>query len=191
MTTRDPPVLRPAIFLDRDNTLVYDPGYLSDPAQVRLLPRVGAGLQQLASAGWRFVLVTNQAGIARGKFTEDDMHAVNQEMQRQLAAFDVALAAIYFCPYHPDGVVPHLARDHDERKPNPGMLLRAARELAIDLPRSWMIGDTQRDVEAGRRAGCRTVHVLSGEQTTPAPEADACAADFAAAAAAVIAATRT
>jgi D-glycero-D-manno-heptose 1,7-bisphosphate phosphatase len=149
----------PAVFLDRDNTIIDDPGYLADPQGVRLLAGAAEALKRLADAAWRLVVVTNQSGIARGLLTEERLHQVHAEMQRQLALRGATLDAIYYCPYLPDAAVQAYARDSDERKPNPGMLLRAAREMDLDLSASWMIGDGDRDIEAGRRAGCRTIRV--------------------------------
>jgi D,D-heptose 1,7-bisphosphate phosphatase len=153
-----------AVFLDRDNTLVYDPGYLSNPLEVRLLDGVIEGLSILTKAGFRLVIVTNQAGIARGYFNESAVSAVNNEAMRQLAQAGVSIDAAYYCPYHPEGIVEPFNQNHPDRKPNPGMLLRAAKDLNIDLTRSWMIGDRVHDSEAGKRAGCRTVRILSSEK---------------------------
>jgi D-glycero-D-manno-heptose 1,7-bisphosphate phosphatase len=146
-----------AVFLDRDNTLVQDPGYLSDPSAVRLLDGVAEGLALLSAHGFRLVVVTNQAGVAKGYFSEDDARAVNETMVQQLAIQGVSIDAVYYCPCHPDGVVEPYNRNDTNRKPSPGMLLRAARELDIDLAQSWMIGDSVSDAEAGKRAGCRTI----------------------------------
>jgi D-glycero-D-manno-heptose 1,7-bisphosphate phosphatase len=149
-------VKRPAVFLDRDGTLIEDCGYLQDPALVRVLPGVADGLRRLRSAGFVCVVVTNQSGIGRGMFAEADYHRVHAEMVRLLSAHGATLDAAYFCPAAPaaDGV-----DEHPDRKPSPGMLLRAAAELDLDLASSWIIGDAPRDVEAGRRAGCRGILV--------------------------------
>lgn len=158
---------KPAIFLDRDKTLIDDPGYLDHPDGVRLLPGVAEGLRRLKAAGYRLVVVTNQSAIARGKVTVTGLEAIHAELRQQLAASGVELNAIYYCPYHPDGIVSPYNREHEERKPAPGMLLRAATEMELDLSKSWMIGDRLRDIQAGRRAGCRTVLVRS-DSTEPA-----------------------
>ncbi|MFW6154152.1 MAG: D-glycero-alpha-D-manno-heptose-1,7-bisphosphate 7-phosphatase [Planctomycetota bacterium] len=152
-----------AVFLDRDNTLIADPGYLADPAGVELLPDVGEALRLLAGAGFKLVVVTNQSGIARGILDETQLQAIHAELSRQLAAAGARLDAVYYCPYHPEGTVERFTRESDERKPSPGMLLRAAREMKLDLSASWMVGDRPRDVLAGREAGCRTIRVLTGE----------------------------
>jgi D-glycero-D-manno-heptose 1,7-bisphosphate phosphatase len=168
-----------AVFLDRDNTLIEDPGYLSDPGAVKLLPGAELAVKSLSQAGYKVVVVTNQSGIARGLMTEESLEKIDAEMERQLAEKSAHLDAIYYCPFHPEGTVEAYAKDSDLRKPRPGMLLKAAHELDIDLLSSWMIGDSPRDIEAGQRAGCRTVRVrlpehppLTGEQEDEDVEAD-------------------
>ena len=173
--------LRPAVFLDRDGTLIEDAGYLSDPAGVRILPGSRESLARLRAAGFILVIVTNQSGIGRGYYSEAEFHAVNDSM---LAHFDAAtIAATYFCPDHPD-------QASERRKPSPGMLREAARDHALDLPRSYMIGDRRGDIEAGRAAGCAaSILVRTGigakEESTAA--ANFVAADLAAAAEWIIA----
>ncbi|HUS91746.1 MAG TPA: HAD family hydrolase [Phycisphaerae bacterium] len=156
-----------AVFLDRDNTVIEDPGYLADPSAVKLLPGVELAIKSMAQAGYRIAVVTNQSGIARGLLTEEALEKIHAELRRQLAAHGAHLDAIYHCPYHPEGTVEEYARDSDLRKPQPGMLLQAAKELDLDLSSSWMVGDSGRDIEAGQRAGCRTVRV----RTRPSPHA--------------------
>ena len=165
-----------AIFLDRDKTLIEDPGYIASPDAVHLLFGVGPPLRRLSDAGYKLIIVTNQSAIARGKVNHDGLEKIHAELQRQLHEHGVQLDAIYFCPYHPDGTVPPYNREHDERKPSPGMLLRAAREMNLDLGQSWMIGDRLRDIEAGHRAGCRTILVPSDED--PPHSSDAIQPDY-------------
>jgi D-glycero-D-manno-heptose 1,7-bisphosphate phosphatase len=160
------------VFLDRDRTVIEDPGYLTEPDAVKLLPGVGLALKSLRQAGFKLVVVTNQSAIARGLLTEEGLDRVHQEMRRQLGDHGVQLDAIYYCPYHPEGTVELYAHDSQDRKPRPGMLLRAASEHNIDLPRSWMIGDSPRDMEAGQRAGCRTIRVRHAAGTEAAVEQD-------------------
>ena len=148
-----------AVFLDRDNTVIEDPGYLSDPGAVKLLPGVELAIKSIAQAGYKIVIVTNQSGVARGLLPEEALERIHAELRRQLAEHDARYDALYYCPYHPEGTVEAYARDSDLRKPNPGMLLKAAAELDLDLSQSWMVGDSARDMEAGQRAGCRTVRV--------------------------------
>jgi D-glycero-D-manno-heptose 1,7-bisphosphate phosphatase len=150
----------PAVFLDRDDTLIHNDGDLGDPDQVRLMPGVPEGLRALRRAGFRLVVVTNQGGVARGRYTEDDVDLVHRRIAELVdeAAGEVdLLERFYYCPYHPDAAVAAYRRDHFWRKPRPGMLLQAARDLDLDLGSSWLIGDRPRDVEAGRTAGCRTI----------------------------------
>jgi D-glycero-D-manno-heptose 1,7-bisphosphate phosphatase len=173
---------RPAVFLDRDNTLIEDPGYLRDASGVRLLNGAGQAVSRLRAAGYPVIVVTNQSGIARGLITEDDVAAIHQRMQELLASAGAHVDAIYYCPYlnGEEAVRPEYRVESDLRKPKPGMLLLAAREHAIDLSRSWMIGDSQRDVQAGRAAGCRTI-LLSAHANSDGAMADLVAPDLMAA----------
>jgi len=153
-----------AVFVDRDRTLIEDPGYLSDPDAVKLLPGVDLALKSLAQTGYKIVVVTNQSGIARGLITEQQLEKIHAELRRQLAERNAHVDAIYFCPFHPEGTVEKYAIDSDLRKPKPGMLLKAAVDIDIDLASSWMVGDSARDVEAGQRAGCRTIRIRGAAQ---------------------------
>jgi histidinol-phosphate phosphatase family protein len=144
---------RPAVFLDRDGTLIEHVHDLSDPAEVRLLPGVTGALRRLQRAGFACVVVTNQPAVGRGRITEAQVREVHDEMGRQLAAEGAAVDAVYFCPEAPAGSDPTVV-EHVDRKPGPGMLLRAAGDLGLDLGASWMVGDTVRDVLAGVNARC-------------------------------------
>jgi D-glycero-D-manno-heptose 1,7-bisphosphate phosphatase len=146
-----------AIFLDRDDTLIEDPGYISSPDQVKVLDLVPAALIELKALGFKLIVVTNQSGIARGILTEKTLNVIHDRLCAILAEKGAFIDRIYFCPYHPDGVIPKYRKESNDRKPNPGMLLTAAKELDIDLSQSWCIGNSSRDVEAGRRAGCKTI----------------------------------
>ncbi len=148
-----------AVFLDRDHTIIEDPGYISDPGLVKLLPGVEGAIKSLSQAGYKIILVTNQSGIARGLLTEETLQRIHAELRRQLAASGAHLDGIYFCPFHPEGCVEGYCIDSELRKPRPGMILKAAKDLNIDLASSWMVGDSVRDVEAGQRAGCRTIRL--------------------------------
>jgi len=165
-----------AVFVDRDNTLLEDPGFLSDPADVRLLPGVDLALRSLVQSDYKIVVVTNQSGVARGLLSEQRLEEIHLELRRQLEAKKLQLDGIYFCPFHPDGTVPEYARESELRKPSPGMLLQAAQDLEIDLEASWMVGDRARDVIAGRRAGCKTVRIrgrrAASDQDPDESEAD-------------------
>ena len=179
--------LRAAVFLDRDGTLIEHVHYLSDPAQVRLLPGAAEALIRLRRAGFRCVLVTNQSAIARGIITEQRLHEIHLEMNRQLAERGAALDGIYFCPEAPSSD-DRTVIENSRRKPGPGMLLQAAAEMGLKLADSWMVGDLISDVLAGLNAGCRSILVASGQKIEEAGDAHAAdasffrAADFAAAA---------
>lgn len=156
-----------ALFLDRDGTLVHPRHYPARPRDLVLYGGIAPGLRLLQRAGFRLVVVTNQAGIARGYFGEAELTAIHARLAAALAGRGVRLDAIYHCPHHPDGTIPALAVRCTCRKPAPGLLLRAARELGIDLTRSWMAGDILDDIEAGNRAGCRSVLVDLGTECVP------------------------
>jgi mannose-1-phosphate guanylyltransferase len=158
--SRHPP--RPAVFLDRDGTVIEHVPYLSEPALVRLLPGAAEALVRLRRAGFARVLVTNQSAIGRGMLTEDRLEEIHAELNRQLAARGAVLDGIYYCPVAPGGDDRTTVECLD-RKPGPGMLLRAAGELGLDLKTSWMVGDLISDVLAGRNAGCRSILVQSGQ----------------------------
>jgi D-glycero-D-manno-heptose 1,7-bisphosphate phosphatase len=152
-----------AVFLDRDNTIIDDPGYVADPNQVQLLSGAAEAIRRLNEAGYRVVVVTNQSGIARGLLTEDQLQDIHLQLKTLLEEQDARLDGIYYCPYleGPEAIVPEYRRSSRLRKPAPGMLEQAAQELHLDLDYSWMIGDSLSDVQAGRAAGCRTI--LLGE----------------------------
>lgn len=154
---------RPAVFLDRDDTLIANrdvtahsphPGDLYHPELVRLLPGVADGLRSLRAAGFALVCITNQGAIARGHATWDQVLATNKRT-RELIHLESGddLDALYFCPYHPKGSVAPWNCEHPWRKPHPGMILQAAADLHLDLARSWMIGDAPRDIDAAIAAG--------------------------------------
>ena len=156
-----------AVFLDRDGTLVHPRHYPSRPQDLCLYDGVCEELRDLRQAGLQLVVVTNQSGIARGYFTEQDLQRMHAYLAQQLASYDVQLQGMYYCPHHPDGIVPGLARRCDCRKPAPGMLLQAASDLQLDLRCSWFVGDILDDIEAGNRAGCRTILVDLGTERLP------------------------
>lgn len=152
----------PAVFIDRDGTLSEEMGYVNHPKRLRLLPRSAEAVKLLNAAGLRAVVVTNQSGVARGYFSEEVLHAVNAELTAQLKAQGAFLDGLYVCPHHPTaGTSPYRARC-DCRKPKPGLLLRAAAELSLDLAASYMVGDKISDVAVGRRAGVTSILVLTG-----------------------------
>jgi D,D-heptose 1,7-bisphosphate phosphatase len=150
-----------AIFLDRDNTLIEDPGYINNPDQVKLFEGASEALIALKAMGYKLVVVSNQSAVARGIVTEEALAQIHKRLEQLLAEEGVTLDRIYYCPYHPDGVIPKYRRKSDLRKPNPGMLLAAGKDMDIDLRESWMVGNSPGDIEAGARAGCRTIMVES------------------------------
>lgn len=153
-----------AVFLDRDGVINVDRHYLHRIDHFEFVAGVPQALQRLQQAGWKLVVVTNQSGIARGLYTEDDYQRLTQHMQALLAAAGVTLDAVLHCPHLPDGPVPAYRAACECRKPAPGMLQQAARELDLDLARSVMVGDKGSDLLAGRRAGvARCLLVRSGQ----------------------------
>lgn len=153
----------PAVFFDRDNTIVDDPGFIKHPDQVKLMPGAAKALRRVRGCGHKIIIVSNQSGVARGLITEEQLVGVNARLHKLLADQQVSVDAVYCCPYldGDEAVVEEYRRDSHLRKPEPGMLLKAAREHDIDLSKSWMIGDRSTDVAAGAAANCRTILVNS------------------------------
>lgn len=144
----------PAVFLDRDGVLIVDSGYPHREEHLVLIPGAADAVRRLNALGYLVVIVTNQSGVARGLFSEDQMKAFNDLLVRRLAAKGARIGAVYACPFHSEAEDPRWFHpDHPDRKPNPGMILRAAADHGIDLSRSFLIGDRQSDLEAARRAG--------------------------------------
>jgi len=154
-----------AVFIDKDGTLVENVPYNVNPALQTLTWHAGQGLQLLTQLGYKLIVVTNQPGVAKGLFTETALGPLQHRLAEKLAQYGVALDGFYYCPHSPDGAVGRYAIACTCRKPMPGMLVRAAHEHGIDLAGSWMVGDILNDVEAGRRAGCRTVLIDNGNET--------------------------
>ena len=154
--------MQKAVFLDRDGTIIEDIGYLSDICQIRILPGAVEAIRSLNDNGFKVIIVTNQAGVARGYFTEFRANEINEKLLQLLAGQGSIVEKIYYCPHHIDGIVEKYKKECNCRKPNPGMILQAAKELDIDINNSFMIGDKSSDSEAGRRAGCRTIVVGGG-----------------------------
>ena len=147
--------MKGAVFLDRDGTINEEVGYLDDPDRLRLMPSAAGAIRLLNEAGIPVIVVSNQAGIGRGYFLAATVEAIHERLAEQLARGGAHLDAVYYCPHHP-------SEGCDCRKPKTGMLVRAAQEHGIDMQRATMVGDKVSDLEAGRRAGCRTVLVLTG-----------------------------
>lgn len=153
------------VFLDKDGTLIEDVPYNVDPERIQLTRGAVEGLQLLYAAGYQVIVITNQSGVARGYFPESALFVVEERVRQLLAEFGVPCLGFYYCPHHPNGVVQEFAIACSCRKPEPGMLLHAADKHDIDLQEAWFIGDILNDVEAGRRAGCRTILIDNGNET--------------------------
>jgi D-glycero-D-manno-heptose 1,7-bisphosphate phosphatase len=170
---------RPAVFLDRDGTIIEDVGFLRDVAQIDLLPWAPHAIRQLRDAGYAIVVITNQSGVGRGYYDEAHVRATHQALDALLAESGAQVDAYYYCPHYPESVDPRYAGVCDCRKPASGLLHRAAVDLQLDLSRSWMVGDWWRDVQAGAGAGTRTILIRTGRslehRSSPAdaPEPDA------------------
>ncbi|HXG60690.1 MAG TPA: HAD family hydrolase [Planctomycetota bacterium] len=184
MSREDAPDRR-AVFLDRDGTLVEERGYVTTPEDLVLLPGAAAAVRALREAGWKVFVVSNQAAVARGLITEDELAAIHLRLAALLAAEGARLDGLYVCPHHPEGTIEAYALECGCRKPRPGLLEQAAREHDLDLARCVTVGDSPRDLEAGKAAGTRTVLVRTGhgrQAEAAGAEADHVADDLARAA---------
>jgi D-glycero-D-manno-heptose 1,7-bisphosphate phosphatase len=179
---------RPAVFLDRDGTMIVDVNYLSRVEDIAFFPWTVDAIRALNRAGFLVVVATNQSAIARGLLTEETLGAIHASIARTLEDGGAAVAAYYYCPHHPDGSVAQYATECDCRKPKAGLVERAARELGIDLSRSFVVGDRWGDVGLGTATGMQAVLVRTGDGTTdehrppPGVAADAVVDNLAAAA---------
>jgi len=153
---------RRAIFMDRDGTVCEEVGYVNHVDRIRLLPRSAAAIKAANDAGYQTVVVTNQAGVARGYFAETLVDDVHDRVRELLAEQGARLDGIYYCPHHPEVGPPPYRKECTCRKPRPGMLERARDEMGIDLGASYMVGDSAKDLGAGHRAGTTNVLVLTG-----------------------------
>ena len=164
---------RPAVFLDRDGTLLEEAGYLDRLERMVFFPYSVDAVRLLNRSGLAVVIITNQAGVARGIFKEAFVAEAHRHIAERLAAGGARIDGFYYCPHHPDGTVEGLRQDCDCRKPKPGMLTRAAEELGLDLSASFVVGDRWHDLEAGRRVGARGILVRTGygrtEEAAPKP----------------------
>jgi len=151
-----------AVFLDRDGTIIEDIGYLAECSGIKFLPKVVEAIKLLNGNGFKVIIVTNQAGVARGYFTEETVKAINQYIQESLARQGALIDMIYYCPHHVEGIIEEYRKECYCRKPNPGMIEEAIREFGIDCGSSFVIGDKISDIEAGYRAGCKTI-LLAGK----------------------------
>jgi D-glycero-D-manno-heptose 1,7-bisphosphate phosphatase len=154
--------LKPAVFLDRDGVVIEDTHYIDAIDRVRLIPGSAEAVAALNQAGWLVAIATNQAGVARGLFSIETVQKIHDHLGELLLGYGAKVDRVYFCPHHPEGIEEAFRGGCECRKPKPGMLLKAAEELGIDLAQSWMIGDRVSDLEAGAAAGCQTVLVRTG-----------------------------
>jgi len=159
--------MRRAVFLDRDGVLIRNVHYGCDPDAIQLLSGVPQGLRLLREQGYLLIVVTNQSGVARGYFTEGQLEAMHMRLGEMLMDVGAAIDGFYYCPHHPGGVVPAYTVICDCRKPRPGMILRACADFGIEVASSWLIGDILDDVEAGNRAGCRSILLDVGSESAP------------------------
>ncbi len=165
---RDKKASHAAVFLDRDGVLIEDRGLLVDAAEIHLCAGVGRALQLLKAAGFRLVVASNQAVVARGLIGEPELEALHREIQRLIECCGGPLLdAVYYCPHHPEATLPAYRIACPCRKPRPGMLVQAARDHDLDLAASFLVGDRLSDIMAGAAAGCRTVLVQTGMHDAP------------------------
>ena len=154
--------MTPAVFLDRDGTLLQEGNYVDRLDRLLFFPYTVDAIRALNQSGFAVVVVTNQSGVARGMYPESFVREAHRHIDERLAAGGARVDGYYYCPHHPEGSVEELRRDCECRKPRPGQIFQAAEELALDLQRSFMIGDRWKDIEAGRAAGVRTILVRTG-----------------------------
>lgn len=153
---------RPAVFIDRDGTISEEVGYINHPSRFRVFPYTAAAIKLLNDQGWLVVIITNQAGVARGYFPESMIETVHEKLLRELREKGARIDGIYYCAHHPTVGEPPYRQECDCRKPKPGLVIRASKDLNIALEQSWMIGDRYGDVELARNAGVSSALVLSG-----------------------------
>ena len=153
-----------AVFLDRDGVITKEPPYYAHKIdQLELIPKSAEAIRLLNKSGFKVIVVSNQAGVARGYYQEKDIEIYNREMEKKLEEENAHIDAIYYCPHHPDVAIEKYKINCDCRKPKPGMLKRAKKDLDLDLKCSFLVGDKISDIEAGYQAGCKTILVLTGQ----------------------------
>lgn len=154
-----------AVFLDRDGIIIEDTGYVGEIERVKFLPEVSEAIKLLNTNKFIVIVVTNQAGVARGYFSEEDVRKVNNYIRESLVGEGAVISKFYYCPHHIDGIIEEYRKDCYCRKPNPGMIEKAVHDYDIDLEKSFLIGDKNSDIETGYSAGCRTI-ILAGDEST-------------------------
>jgi D-glycero-D-manno-heptose 1,7-bisphosphate phosphatase len=156
---------QPVIFLDKDGTLIHDVPYNVEPHRIRLKPGACEAITLLAERGFKFIVISNQSGVAFGRFEEAALKAVTQKLELLIGLCGGTLEDVYYCPHHTGGIVPAYSIECACRKPKPGMVHQGISEHDVDVASSWMIGDILDDVEAGSRAGLRTILVDDQHET--------------------------
>jgi D-glycero-D-manno-heptose 1,7-bisphosphate phosphatase len=151
-----------AVFMDRDGTIIEDIGYLNHPGAIQFIPGSIDAIKKLNASGYKVIVITNQAGVARGLVSENMLQTIDKTLHKWLLSSGAHLDGIYYCPHHPEhGYYPY-KQICECRKPHPGLIKKAQRDFNIDLAQSYMVGDKATDIEAGQKAGVKTIHVLSG-----------------------------
>lgn len=152
-----------AIYLDRDGTLIEDRGYICDFSEVLIYPFAVEAVRLMNDNNYKVIIVTNQSAIARGICQEHQVREIHRQIKKYFSEHGAVIDDFYYCPYHVDGIIAPFDKQHDWRKPAPGMVLQAAQDHKIDLTRSFFIGDNECDILAGRNAGCKSILVLTGK----------------------------
>lgn len=159
-----------AVFLDRDGVITVDRGFVHKIEDFALLPGSANAIKSLKKAGYLIIIVTNQSGIGRGYYSEEQFSIFNKHMIDNLDQLGAKVDAVYYCPHHPDAAIEKYRKVCDCRKPEPGMILKAAKELDINTCNSWFIGDRLSDIEAGKKAGCRTILITNSVDEKAKPD---------------------
>jgi D-glycero-D-manno-heptose 1,7-bisphosphate phosphatase len=151
-----------AVFLDRDGTLIEEKGYICKFSEVNIFPFSLEAVKILNARDYKVIVVTNQSSVARGICTERQVQNIHERIKKYFQQYSAHIDAFYYCPYHEEGGIAKYRKKDEGRKPSPGMLFQAAQDLNIDLSKSYMVGDSERDILAGQHAACRTILVLTG-----------------------------
>ena len=156
-------IKKKAVFLDRDGVITQDPPHYAHKAnQLRLIPNSAEAIRLLNKNNFKVIVISNQSGVARGYYHEEETHIFNKALEKELKKKDADIDYFYYCPHHPEAIIKKYRIECNCRKPKPGMIQKASNDLNIDLSQSYMIGDRLSDILAGKKAGCKTIHVLTG-----------------------------